>query len=294
MDLAGLLIERLRTFRSKEMLVNATAGDAEEVANYGLQFDLDRAIDAIAAQEKKFKKTSSTGVKLVKDTTDNPFDTKFADVEECIFYERFGQAEKILKEILQQKSDEWLAVYKLLDLYVLTEKYAEFINFYEGLPAELKEMTPRIWSKIESLHEKVVSESVRFESAEKAENETPTSDKDQTLMIEVPAINAPKRVEPKVVENKDYIDLKKNYPLALEGDEVNDEINIEALPTAEVKELPKSTSNTQEIQKAQIALAKAYIDMGEYADAKDILNDLKKEAAGNHLKKIEALLESIS
>lgn len=274
-DLLETFRERFKIFHVKQEFATANVIEPLEMANYGLQFDLERALDAIAAQEKKFKKTSQSAVKMIKDVDDsNKFDAKFADVEECISYERFGQAEKILKEILQQKADEWLAVYKLLDLYVFTEKYADFINVYEGLPADFKEISPRIWSKIESLRQKVTNESVRFQS---------------------PKVDTPPTVEPKSQEIKDYIDLNKDYPLALEKAEADDNINIDALPAAEVEELPKDpSSNTHDIQKAQIALAKAYIDMGEYNDAKEILNELKKEAFGEQLKLIEDLLQSIS
>lgn len=273
------VLQRFTLFQAKPKLATVNEVEPQEMANYGLQFDINRALDAIAAQEKKFKKSSSTGVKLVKDPSENNrFDAKFADAEECISYERFGQAEKILKEILQQKPDEWLAVYKLLELYVLTEKYVDFVRVYDGLPADLKDIVPRIWSKIETLRQKVTNEAVRFQSSTK--NEVQST-----------------KAEP-VTEENHFADLKKNYPLSLEGEESSDNINIEALPTAEVEELQKdpgnTQGNTQDIQKAQIALAKAYIDMGEFADAKDILNELKKEAFGDHLKQIEALLESIS
>jgi pilus assembly protein FimV len=273
-DYFETLKERLSMFHVKQEFAPANAIEPLEMANYGLQFDLDKALDAIAAQEKKFKKPSQSGVKLIKDVDSaNQFDAKFADAEECISYERFGQAEKILKEILQQKPDEWLAVYKLLDLYVLTEKYADFIKLHEGLPADLQDISPRIWSKIETLRQTVTNEAVRFKSTKE-----PLA-----------------KSKPIAQEEKEVVDLKKEYPLALEQDGTEDSINIEALPTVEVEELSKdTTSNTHDIQKAQIALAKAYIDMGEYNDAKEILNELKKEAFGEQLKQIEELLHSIS
>ncbi len=286
--LQDVLTEKLHAFfapREKDVLATVAVGAGEEVANYGLQFDLDRALDAIAAQEKKFKKATPLNLKQSKDNVENEnrFDLKFADAEECISYERYGQAEKILKEVLQQKPDEWVAIFKLLELYVLTEKYAEFERLYEGLPKDLNDIAPRIWSKIETLSQKVVSEkAIRFQSSVKAE----------------PVAKAPlelsKEIKSQVKDDaNEFLDLSKDYPLALENDA--DTINIESLPSATVEEIEEvPTNNTPDIQKAQIALAKAYIDMGEFEDAKGILHELKKEATGNNLKQIDLLLESIT
>jgi len=275
-------------------------GQDQEVLNYGMQFDLDRAIDAISAQEKKFKKTGQSA-KKVKETfeSEGGFDSKFADVEECISYERFGQAEKILKEILQQKPDEWVAVFKLLELYVLTEKYNEFIRLYEGLPQDLKEISPRVWSKIETLRQKVMNESVRLHSDER--EPTPNTPKVKVPLQSAVKEKRPLALEPISSEKEQSLNMpevEESYdlqstPSVTESD--SDNINIEVLPTSEenTQDL-QAQNNTQDIQKAQIALAKAYIDMGEFADAKELLNDLKKEASGEHLAQIQALIDSIS
>lgn len=274
LDFVASMKERLPILHAKQAFTTSNAGSLE-MANYGLQFDLEKALDAITTQEKKFKKGPQSGIRLIRDAeNERQFYAKYADVEECISYERFGQAEKILNQILQQQPDEWLAVYKLLDLYVLTEKYNQFMKLYEGLPSDLKEMAPGVWSKIEILHQKVTNEAVQFQSRTAEPDSRDISEKQET---------------------HEYTDLKTDYPLTLAPDETDNNISIEALPTAEVEELPNtSTSNPQDIQKAQIALAKAYIDMGEYNDAKVILNELKKEAFGEQLKQIEDLLQSIS
>ncbi|MGE3317709.1 MAG: FimV/HubP family polar landmark protein [Candidatus Berkiella sp.] len=276
----------------------AALGSGQEVANYGMHFDLDRALDAISAQEKKFKKTGQTA-KIIKESFDSEgtFEAKFADVEECISYERFGQAEKILKEILQQKPDEWVAIYKLLELYVLTEKYNEFIRMFEGLSEDLKDISPRIWSKIETLRQKVTNESVRVPTHERQHEApnanviAPTKVSKERKPLELEPIPNPNEQSLKMPEVEESYE-PKTAPQAVESDS----INIDALPSVNLasKEDPKLANNTQDIQRAQIALAKAYIDMGEFADAKELLNDLKKEASGDYLQQIEALLESIS
>lgn len=280
---------------AKSQPVVAT-GAGQEIANYGMQFDLERALDAISAQEKKFKKTGHVA-KITKEAFDSEstFAAKFEDVEECISYERFGQAEKILKEILQHKPDEWVAVYKLLELYVITEKYNEFIRVYEGLPQDLNELDPRVWSKIETLRQKVINESLRIHP-DKKQAELP---KAKEVTPSVTTEKRPLELEPLTHEKGPAVLAtprikepfeSKNSPQAQESDS----INIDALPTENPTEEPQLENNTQDIQKAQIALAKAYIDMGEFADAKELLNDLKKEATGEYLKHIDALLESIS
>lgn len=307
-DLVSSKVHAFFTPRDKEALAPVAPGAGQEVANYGMQFDLDRALDAIAAQEKKFKKPAHSGLKQSQeiDENENRFDLKFADAQECISYERYGQAEKILREILQQKPDEWVAVYKLLDLYVLTEKYAEFENLYVGLPKDLNDIAPRVWSKIETLYQKVVNEkAVGFQSSDKAAPAEKTP-----LEPGVTKTQAPLSTKAAGTSNSnEYIDLSKEYKLALEShtdtnietaagtDPEDDTINIETLPSAEVEEVeavPEPTNNIPDLQKAQIALAKAYIDMGEFEDAKGILNELKKDATGSNLKQIDMLLESIT
>lgn len=203
----------------------------------------------------------------------------YEDAQECISYERFGQAEKILKEILSRKVDEWQATLRLLELYVLTEKYADFEAMYTSLPSDLRELSPRVWSKIESLHQRVDNEkAIHFQ-------DEPAATQEDLKVL-------PKVTEGQAVKSKDeFVDLGKSYALSLEGESApinetsNDSINIEALP---VRDEPAP------VTKAQIALAKAYIDMGEYAEAKTILLQLKKDAVGEQAAIIDNLLESLS
>ncbi len=266
--------------------VLATEQPLQSVDQYGLEFNLDKALDAIATQEKKFKKTGTLNLKSTQesDNREKQFEVMYEDAQECISYERFGQAEKILKEILSRKVDEWQAALKLLELYVLTEKYAEFEALYTSLPSDLRDISPRIWSKIESLHQRVDNEkAIHFQenppSAQAESNVSPT-------VIQTPD-----------VQTKEFLDLGKSYKLALEGEHAatvdeastdtnNDTIHIESLPVA--------LTETSPVIKAQIALAKAYIDMGEYAEAKTILLQLKKDAVGEQAAVIETLLESLS
>ncbi|HRE30577.1 MAG TPA: hypothetical protein PLD88_01255, partial [Candidatus Berkiella sp.] len=117
--------------------------------------------------------------------------------------------------------------------------------------------------------------------------------------------------EPDIVSKDDIINIET---LPTEEPEMvikSETINIETLPAGseaagkeeiiDIESLPVDESTTSmsddvklDIQKAQIALAKAYIDMGEYAEAKTILIQLSKEAEGEQAKQVALLLESLS
>ncbi|MCS5711743.1 FimV/HubP family polar landmark protein [Candidatus Berkiella aquae] len=290
----------------------AVSPSSKIVENYGLQFDLDKALEAIADQEKKFKKSEQHNkLSDVDNLAEKQIKKLYEDAQECITYERFVQAEKCLKEILQQKNNEWLAAYKLLEIYVKTEKYVEFEHLYEALPDNLQEAAPEIWSKIETLHQKVKNEkAVQFQSQ--------SSESIEKMHIE------------SIPTEQEYIDLGKNYTLSLEEQDASDTINlagkdnvinIDTLPPEEpemaskveaeseaassediinIETLPADESASTsddvklDIQRAQIALAKAYIDMGEYTEAKTILIQLSKEVSGEQAKQVALLLESIS
>ncbi|HRE30576.1 MAG TPA: hypothetical protein PLD88_01250, partial [Candidatus Berkiella sp.] len=173
----------------------ASAQSSQIVENYGLQFDLEKALAAIADQEKKFKKCEQLN-KISDADNDAKHQIKklYDDVEKYLTYERFVQAEKCLKEILQQKNDEWRAIYKLLEIYVKTEKYVAFERFYEALPKNLQEVSPEIWSKIETLRQKVKNEkAVRFQSE--------SSEPMQQMNIELTPASG----------EQEYIDLGKSY-----------------------------------------------------------------------------------
>lgn len=277
--------------------VLATEQPLQPVDQYGLEFNLDKALDAIATQEKKFKKTGTINLKTTQelDSREKQFEVMYEDAQECISYERFGQAEKILKEILSRKVDEWQAALKLLELYVLTEKYAEFETLYTSLPTDLREISPRIWSKIESLHQRVDNEkAIHFQ-------ENPASAQAESNVL-------PTVIQTQDVKTKEFLDLGKSYKLALEGDNTpvdetshdtnhdtrNDTRNDTNDDTINIESLPVALNEPSPLIKAQIALAKAYIDMGEYAEAKTILLQLKKDAVGEQATVIDTLLESLS
>lgn len=238
----------------------------EEIqVNYGLQFDLDKALNAVASEERKFLKPTVNVVqnKEEKQVSHKKSQASLEDAEIYIAYERYQQAEKILQDMLANENSQdpiyWDALLKLLELYVLTEKYSEYEKWYATVPPELKEISPQVWSKIALLQQKV--------QADKA--------------IALPGKNV---LGEKAKEDEGMILAAHHFDHA-------------KLPTPQVSEsasLPMPTlslvSHADEDFEAQITLAKTYKEVGDIQSAKEVLEKLLVSAQGEQKTQVEILL----
>ncbi len=235
--------------------------------NYGMQFDLDKALNAIVGEEKKFIKPQGTFTAYSVEEQDTYHKKSVASLEDAeiyIAYERYQQAEKILQDILGHgnKLDPiyWEAMLKCLELYVLTEKYPEYEKLHATIPTDLKDIPPKVWSKIVLLQEKV--------QADKA------------------------------------ILLKAKFPqqseddLALASHHFSEKTDPDMPHTAEApppKVVPVKSTGKLELVKdddvqSQISLAKAYIEVGDIEAARDLLTKVTDSADEDQKKQIQILL----
>ncbi len=172
----------------------------DPLVNYGVAIDLDKAISAISLQEKQYL------ISLEKENNEeNTHKTTSAlnEIDVYIAYEKYAEAQLMLREVIEQHPDEWEAQLKLLELYVLTEQYSEFDKSYSKIPYELKDISPGIWSKMELLKEKIQDE----KTAKVIKNS------EDTLSLAEKDINGP------IETTTDFADLSKSYPLKLAEDD---------------------------------------------------------------------------
>ncbi|MBS0286985.1 MAG: hypothetical protein JSR17_06800 [Proteobacteria bacterium] len=260
-------INNIKKHRPAKVIADISDLPQEEIqVNYGLQFDLDKALNAVTSEERKFLKPTVNVVqnKDEKETTHKKSQASLEDAEIYIAYERYQQAEKILQDMLTHDNSQdpiyWDALLKLLELYVLTEKYSDYEKWYATVPSELKELSPQVWSKIALLQEKVQAEK---------------------------AISLSKEVSGKSKEDEGMILATHHLE---EGQ----------LPTPQVTESPFPASNltlvslTDEDFDAQITLAKTYKEVGDLNAAKEVLEKLLKVTQGEQKTQVENLIIQIN
>ncbi len=241
--------------------------------NYGLQFDLDKALNAIVGEEKKYAKPQGTFTAFNVEDQDNLHKKSVASLEDAeiyIAYERYQQAEKILQEILGHGNTldpiYWEALLKCLELYVLTEKYDEYEKLYSSVPTDLKDIPPKVWSKIVLLQEKV------------------QADKAIHLKSKSPQITT---------EEND---------LALASHHFSDKADTDIPSLAEqspAKVIPVKPTGKLELVKdddiqSQISLAKAYIEVGDIEAAKDLLTKSQHNGTDEQKEQIKQLLSQLN
>lgn len=126
-----------------------------------MSFNLDKALAAVVEESKQLTKPlaeSSKKESNFEEIEHNKLSASLEDADIYIAYERYAQAEKSLQAILEAHPLHLEAWLKLLELYVLTEKYKEFEETQALLPKDFENEDPKIAAKIMSLIEKVKSE----------------------------------------------------------------------------------------------------------------------------------------
>ncbi len=281
--------------------------------NFDLPFDLNKALNAVVEEEKlavRERRPEEQVESIISSAS-------IEDADIYIAYERYPQAERILLEILEHHSDAWEALLKLLELYVLTEKYDDYKKWYARVPKELKDISPIIWSKIALLQEKVQMEK-SIDVGSKIVNDTTSSsvfkfelealdDKQQEIAqkdLPVPNVEISEPIDkPKAQKEMPKISIGssepriKNKPLT-QKDLPKPLVEISEQPLQD--ETAKTTSVKLELVKepedwqSQLSLAKAYIDVGDIEPARDILVNILSQGTPAQAKEAQALLDRIN
>jgi FimV-like protein len=240
--------------------------------NYGLHFDLEKALEAVSSEENRYLKPQVGGHSaLSKQEQENLHKKSIASLEDAeiyIAYERYQQAEKILQEILKndiaaQDPAYWDALLKLLELYVLTEKYHDYEKWYKTVPKDLKEISPKVWSKIVLLQEKVESE--------------------KAIHINTQSIEIPKTA------GDTHLDLATHH--IVESDSIP-ETKTSSAPIKQTEKL-ELVNDLDEVH-AQISLAKAYMEVGDIEAARELLINILSKGTPTQQENVQLLLDQLN
>lgn len=296
---------------------------AEQNNHYGEEINLDQTVSAIQTHESNTIK-SEPAISAEQYATEIAQALEEVDID--IAYEKYVPAEEKLEAILLDHPNQWDAILKLLELYVITQKYNQFEKYCKTLPIELKELAPLIYSKIESLKDKIENENAsRFQgdlahsALVKSEMTKPQEEAlPQAIVEELPTItweaelesqaqeqasHAPldmqmpstpitmsmpqsqSQIQPQPESEPEFIDLSKDYALALEEAEPPAPASYsleDMVPATEWTPITIPTESTPAVSMedaikdpaSQIFLAETYIDMGEMEMAKKILEQV--------------------
>lgn len=263
--------------------VTPTKKNEESIVNYGLDFDLDKALTDVKIEDKRegdLRAENALNAKFEYEAIKRKYSDKLEEAEIAIAYEHYHQAEQQLLEILNTAPNHWLALLKLLELFIYTENFAQFNVWKQKVPADLHEIDIDIWSKIEFLVEKVKQESVVEASQKDSEfyNESieeNTSDRhvqpaldinvdfDQTSQIAIPEYEI-KEFEAELVsasvlesELKPESDLQPVQEVFPEGEEAHlyssaTEEKAQALDIALSQEQEQNNSQSGELLETEV------------------------------------------
>ncbi len=239
----------------------------EEIqVNYGLQFDLEKALSAVAKEERKFNKSQpiTSLAKEDQEAIHKKSITSLEDAEIYIAYERYQQAERILQEILTTESAHepiyWEGLLKLLELYVLTEKYQEYEKWYATVPSDLKEIAPKVWSKIMLLQEKVQADKAIPTQVKEILPQPKVEEENQTLTLAT-----------------HHMDLAPSTPKMPDLPELSENVTA---PKIKLELLEKDNDELN----AQLALARTYQSVGDFISAKEVLQKMLESATDDKQK----------
>tara|TARA_R110002110_G_scaffold166602_2_gene367266 strand:- start:13732 stop:16089 length:2358 start_codon:yes stop_codon:yes gene_type:complete len=136
--------------------IGAQAGSS--AMNYGLDFDMDEALSTMDIAEDQAE-TSETNehlnAKFEYEATKQKYQETLENAELMIAYEKYADAEAILTTILAEAPKHWLALLRLLELYVVTKDNHQFYHWQKTVPEYLASIAPEVWSKIKFLDEKL-------------------------------------------------------------------------------------------------------------------------------------------
>lgn len=116
-----------------------------------VSFDLEKALAVLSQEEKRHVTTGK-----IKNVEEGEITVEAIDT--YIAYERYGYAEKMVKDLLVVEPKNWEVVYRLLEIYILTENYQAFEATYATLPQDLNVQLPALYEKIATLNKKVQNE----------------------------------------------------------------------------------------------------------------------------------------
>lgn len=274
----------------KKMVLTATATSAVNTPSVPIKFNLDKALEAVTQEEKKYLKPALVTRALEKEDPENgakKITASLEDAEIYIAYERYAQAEKVLQQILAQQPNHWNALLKLLELYVLTEKYQEFEQLFATVPNDLKELSPNTWSKIELLLEKVQNEKI----VPIAKTNVQATDLKKVASSSVSSTSSPKKLSgmvPKFTLEK--IDPEIKSPTSSEKMQLKSATEAENL---QPRSPEKFKDTSKEDFSSQLSLAQASLEMGDFEGAKTLLDQLNVNCSPAQKEQVQLLLDRL-
>lgn len=286
------------------------------IVNYGLDFDMDEALSAVDIPEENQITPESVASKQLNAKFDyegvkQKFQEDLEKAELMIAYEKYDDAEKILGDILAKAPNHWLALLRLLELYVVTENNQKFYHWQQNISDELASIVPNIWSKIKFLDEKLAQDSLvednhhsnssefceEIESQENNEQETNEEESEKQPLEFVVDENIELAPEP---ESEPDLNLELDLELDLDLESMPEQIpESVVLAPKQVIGLEQNLSRLENLaalteNNSSIELAKAFVLAGETKSAKNLLTHLLEQTSEADEKKvIEQLLVEI-
>jgi len=246
-----------------------------------------------------------------------------AEAEVYLAYDRKEQAIEVLEQSLQQNSNQPSVVSKLLGLYQSTENKENFTELFEASAGNIEDDDE--WDKIKRMAKEVVPDhdlladdfdssipvlmDELVDSAEQAPQDSGLSLDDSEEQAEdlfaVAAANLDKLDAEAAEEEKSEEDdeAKEKKPADTSGlslsmsDEPLGDLSIEESESLGLDLEDELDSAMKEVNQQDpdtaLALAQAYIDLGENEIAKDFLNDVIRDGSDEVKTEAEKLLASI-
>ena len=291
---------------------NEQQADQQSEVNFSMPFDINKAINAVTEEESRFL----ANPKLVGETQDKQPDIPepeheketIEDAKIFMAYERFSQAEGILKNILDNEPN-WDAAIMLLELYVLTEQYHAFDSAYKMLPPDLQAHSPQLYDKAIALRNKVRQEQLGSIDSSLEEPVQSQSTVDPKEPIEDELLTSFETLGPNEfgkgglsLEPIDTIELKETKDIDMSGHEQDDvstsaeeEILEISLPEApEERQQETETELTMSAREVEdiLALIQAYIEIGEEAEVHALAEKVQQFGNGAQQMKLRDILNN--
>jgi len=285
------------------------------IVNYGLDFDMDEALSAVDIPEENQVAPESVVSKQLNAKFDyegvkQKFQEDLEKAELMIAYEKYDDAEKILGDILAKAPNHWLALLRLLELYVVTENNQQFYHWQQNISDELASIVPNIWSKIKFLDEKLAQDSLvednhhadssefcdEIESQENNEQEKNEEESEKQPLEFVVDKNIELAPEP---ESEPDLNLELDLELDLDLESMPEQIPESVSAPKQVIGLEQNLSRLENLaalteNNSSIELAKAFVLAGETKSAKNLLTHLLEQTSEADEKRvIEQLLVEI-
>jgi len=237
-----------------------------------------------------------------------------AEAEVYLAYDRKEQAIEVLEQSLKQNSNQPPVVTKLLGLYQSMENKDSFTELFEASAGNIED--DEEWDKIKRMAKELVPDhhllADDFDSSipvlmdelmdsDDDIQETNESEEEEEDLFAVAAANLEKLDSEPVGEETESAGEESGLSLSLSDEPLSadkplsvDEQGNESLDMEFENELDEAMAEVnQHDPETALALAKAYIDLGENDIAKDFLNDVIRDGADEMKADAEKLLSSI-